>query len=98
MYEEIMFVVNLWMTNLRKLYDSDSHADIVHKFNMSVSHILRICLPNVIHDWFPVILFELWRVPHVGQEIFTLSGSHDSFPFVELMISPIHCIYTTPNL
>ena len=32
-------------------------------------------------------------VPHVGQDILTLSGTLDFTPFGEFMISPIHYIY-----
>ena len=35
----------------------------------------RVCSPTVIFDWFPVILRISWRVPHVGQEMLTPSGT-----------------------
>ena len=31
----------------------------------------------------------------MGQEMLTLSGTHDFTPFWEFMISPIHYIYIT---
>ena len=40
----------------------------------------RVCSPTVIYDWFPVILGRLWRVPHVGQKMLTLSGKCLLFP------------------
>ena len=52
----------------------------------------RVCSPTVTYDWFPVILCKWWRVPHVGQEMLTLSGTSDLTPFREFMISPIHYI------
>ena len=48
---------------------------------------------------FPIVHFpylissyccKSWRVPHVGQEMLTLPGTHDFTPFGEFMISPIH--------
>ena len=33
--------------------------------------------------------------PHMGQEMLTLSGTHDFTPLGEFMISPIHYIYIT---
>ena len=45
-------------------------------------------------DWFPVVLSKSWRVPHVGQEMLTLSGTHDFTPFGESMILLIHYTYT----
>ena len=52
----------------------------------------RVCLPTVTYDWFPVILGKLWRVPNVGQEMLTLSGTPDLTPFREFIISPIRYI------
>ena len=52
----------------------------------------RVCLPTVTYNWFQVILCKSWRVPHVGQEMLTLSGTPDFTPFGEFMISPIHYI------
>ena len=37
----------------------------------------KICSLTVTYDWFPVVLSKSWRVPHVGQEMFTLSGTPD---------------------
>ena len=48
---------------------------------------------TVTYDWFLVICRKSWRVPHVGQEMLTLSGTHDFTPFGEFMISPILYIY-----
>ena len=79
-------------TTFRKFYGH--HTDLVHTFDTSVSHIcLMVCSLNVTYDWFPVILGKLWRVPHVGQEILTLSGTPDITPFGEFMILPIRYIY-----
>ena len=36
---------------------------------------------TVTYDWFPVVLSKSWRVSHVGQEMLTLSGTHDFTPF-----------------
>ena len=49
------------------------------------------------YDWFPVIISESWRVPHVGKEILTVSGSPDFTPFGEFMKSPF-MTYTLQNL
>ena len=46
------------------------------------------------YDWFPVVLSKSWRVPHVGQEILTLSGTPDFTPFGEFMILLISYTYT----
>ena len=40
-------------------------------------------------------LSESWRVPHVGQEMLTLSGTPDFTPVGEFMISPIRYTYIT---
>ena len=53
-----------------------------------------ICSLTVTYDWFPVVLFKSWRVPHVGQEILTLSGTPDFTPFGEFMILLIRYTYT----
>ena len=55
----------------------------------------RVCSLTATYDWFPVIWSKSWRVPHVGQEMLTLSGIPDFTPFGEFMISPIRytCIY-----
>ena len=45
--------------------------------------------------WFPVVLCESWRVPHVGQEMLTLSRTPDFTPFGQFRLSPIHYIYIT---
>ena len=44
---------------------------------ISVSHMLQGLFDNNIWSWFEV---ELWRVPHVGQEMQTLSGTPDLTP------------------
>ena len=45
---------------------------------------------------FPVVLSKSWRVPHVGQELLTLSGKPDFTPFGEFMIYSfaihMHCV------
>ena len=79
-------------TTFRNVYGR--HTDIVDKFDTSMWHICwRVWSPNATYDWFPVILCKSWRVPHVGQETLTLSGTPDFTNFGEFMISPIH--YTT---
>ena len=42
------------------------------------------------YDWFAVMFGYLWLVPHVEQEMLTLSGTTDFTPFVDFMILPIH--------
>ena len=49
----------------------------------------RVCSPTVTHDWLPVSMGKSWWVPHVGQEICTLSETLYSTPFGEFMISSI---------
>ena len=72
------------------------HTDRVHRFDTSVSRICwTFCSPTVTHDWFLVVLSKSWRVPHVVQEMLTLSGTPDFTPIGAFMISPIHCtVYT----
>ena len=41
---------------------------------------LMICSLTVTYDWFPVVVGKSWRVPHVGQELLTLSGNLISLP------------------
>ena len=53
---------------------------------------------TVTYDWCPFIWGKSWRVLHVRQEMFTLSGTPDFTPFGEFMISPIHCIHITPYI
>ena len=53
-----------------------------------------ICSLTVTYDWFPVVLSKSSRVPHVGQELLTLSGTHDFTPFGEFMILLIRYAYT----
>ena len=52
---------------------------------------------TVWYDWYPVIFCESWRVPHVGQEMLTLSGTPDS---LSLGISRLHpfIVYTLQHL
>ena len=57
-----------------------------------------VCSLTVTYEWFPVTCGKSWRVPHVGQEMLTLSGTPDFTPFGEFMISPIHYIYILLNL
>ena len=72
-------------------YSLECHTDLANKFHTSVSHICwRVWSPNVTYDWFAVS--ESWRVPHVGEETLTLSGTLDFTHFGEFMISPIHFI------
>ena len=33
-------------------------TNTVHKFDTSVSHILKVCSPTVTYEWLPVILSE----------------------------------------
>ena len=56
------------------------HTYLVHTFDTSVSHMLKMCSLTVTYDWFRVMWGKSWRVPNVG-------------PFGEFMISPIHYIY-----
>ena len=56
----------------RKLYGR--HAFLVHKFDISVSHMLKVCSSNVTHDSFPIVLGKSWWVLHFDQEILTLFG------------------------
>ena len=41
-------------TTFRNFYGR--HADLVHTFDTLVSHMLKVCSPTVIYDWFPVML------------------------------------------
>ena len=52
--------------------------------------VIQTMFTTVTYDWFPVILGESRRVPHVGQEMLTLSGTPAFTPFREFTISPIH--------
>ena len=54
-----------------------SKQNLVGKYNISVSHMLQGLFDNNIWSWFEV---ELWWVPHVGQEMLTLSGTPDLTP------------------
>ena len=45
-------------------------------------------------DWHMTVLSKSWRVPHVGQELLTLSGTPDFTPFGEFMILLIRYTYT----
>ena len=49
--------------------------------------------PTVAHDWFAVVLCKSWRVPCVGQEMFTLSGNLISLPLGSSWLHPF-IIYT----
>ena len=49
-----------------------------HLHAISASHyVKRVCSQNMTHDMFQVILVKPWRVPHVGQEMLTLSVTPD---------------------
>ena len=69
----------------RKFYGR--HTDLVHKFNTSVSHMLKGLFTNC------DIRFQIFGVNRHRCHMLTLSGTHDFTPFGELMISPIHYIY-----
>ena len=78
---------------------SDYFLEILWSPNIPCSQIWHLCVTyvewfTVTFDWFPVIWCKSWRVPHVGQERLTLSGTHAFTLFGEFMISPIHYIYT----
>ena len=47
-------------------------------------HLSHIC-------W--IVTYESWRLPHVGQEMLTVSGTPEFTSFGEFMISPIHYTY-----
>ena len=72
---KIRYSVEKLKTAFRKFYGR--HSDLVGKYNISVSHMLQGLFDNNIWSWFEVIL---WRVPHVGQEMLTLSGTPDLTP------------------
>ena len=70
---------------------------IIHTLFTNLTLLWHICWrvysPTVTFDWFAVILFKTWRVPHVGQEMLTHSGTPDCTPYGMFIISPIHYIY-----
>ena len=56
----------------------------------------RVCITTATYEWFPVNFRELWLVPHVEQEMLTISGTYDSdcTPFEECTLS----LYELQNL
>ena len=58
-----------------------------------VSHMLNGLFTNCDIWRVSSYLCKSWRVPHVGQEMLTLSGTSDCIHFGVFMISPIHYIY-----
>ena len=72
---------------------SDYFSDILWSSYRPCSQIWHLCVTNV--EWFvSSYLWVTWRVPHVGQEMLTLSGTPDWFHSLwEFMISRIHYIY-----
>ena len=78
-------------TTFQKFYGR--HTDLVHKCDTSVSHMLNGLFTNC--DIWLVSLFggKSWRVPHVGQEMLTHSGTPDFTPFGDFMISPMNYVY-----
>ena len=65
----------------------------VRKFDTSVSHMLN-CLFTNCDKRLVSSNSESWRVPYVGQKMLTVSGTPNFTHFGELLISPIHYIYT----
>ena len=66
------------------------HSDL-GKYNISVSHMLQGLLDNNIWSWFEV---ELWRVPHVGQEMlnpFRNTWSHPDGGSHSLLVMGSQC-------
>ena len=63
-FENYMVVIQSLFTNFTLLCHTCWKVWFVHQL-------------YVTHDYFPVILDKSWRVPHVGQEILTLSGTPD---------------------
>ena len=57
-------------------------TDLVHKFDTSMSHVLKGLFTDSDILLFRVILNESRRVQHVGQEMLTLSGTPDLTLFI----------------
>ena len=75
-------------TTFRKFYSR--RTDLVHKFDTSVTRMLKSLYNNCDILMVSSYLRETWRVQHVEQEMLTISGTSDSdfTPFGECMISP----------
>ena len=83
-----------WRKMLRRYF-----SEIIWSSHKPWSLLCHICWssPTATHDWVPVVLGKSWRVPHVGQEMLTLSGTPD---FTSIGSSWFHPIirYTLLNL
>ena len=101
----------IWCSDVivRFWYSSQKHQTTFRNYIIAISHTLCLNLTYLCHimmlnglftecDAWLLVTSESWRVPLVGQEMLTLSGTLDFTPFGEFMISPIHGIYTLPNL
>ena len=80
---------------------SDYFSEILWSSYRPCSRIWHICVTYVewsvhwlTYDWFPVVLSKSSRMPHVGQEMLTRSGTPDLTPFGEFMILLIRYTYT----
>ena len=91
-YVILMLVQNMKIFCSGDLFWFQSYwsRDILHR-----SYFL--CSQIVAYDWFPAIFHKSRRAPHVGQDMLSLSGTHEFTPFTEFMISPIR-FYTLHNL
>ena len=66
---------------------------LVHKFDTYVSHMLNDLFTDC-DIWLVSSCFrKSWRVPHVGQEMLTLSGTPDFTPLGKFIILLIHYTY-----
>ena len=85
-------LLEIWNMKLKQGYSSRNFRllfwksmVVIQTLFTNLTHLCHICWlvcsQAVTYDWFPVIWGTSWWVPHVGQEMLTLSRTPDFTPF-----------------
>ena len=85
-YEHLSQIPWIAKVHFRKLYGR--HRDLANKCDTFVSHMLKGLFTNC-DIWLVSSYRKSWQVPHVGQEMLTLSGTPNFTPLGSSLFHPL---------